>query len=167
MNALKYRGLIIPPKTRQQTPNLKISVYSCKISAVDSVKYLGICLDNKLTFGPHISYLQSKLFRSIEIIPKIKYYVPDRVLVLLYFAIFHSHVTYGLIIWYSGCKTCTCKISKLQNRIIKIITKSNPREKVLLLFKKHGILTLDDLFTYEMPAFTFKYRSNKVPYNLS
>ena len=46
----------------------------------------------------------------------------------------------------------TCIISKLQNRIIKIITKSNPREKVLPRFKKHVILTLDNLFTYETAA---------------
>ena len=108
----------------------------------------------------------SKLSRSIGIMSKIKYYVPDRVLLLLYFALFHSHISYGLIIWYSTYKTHTSKISKLQNRIIKIITKSNPREKVLPLFKKHGILTLDNLFTYEMAALMFKYRSNNVPYNL-
>ena len=37
------------------------------------------------------------------------------------------------------------------------------------MLKKHGILTLDDLFTYEMAAFTFKYRSKteKVANNLS
>ena len=99
LNALKSKALIIPPITRQQAPNLKITIDSCQISVVQSVKYLGIYLDNKLTFGPHISYLQSKLSRSIGIISKIKYYVPDRVLFLLYFALFHSHITYGLIIW--------------------------------------------------------------------
>ena len=124
-------------------------------------------LIKKLTFGPHISYLQSKLSCSIGIISEIKYYAPDRVLLLLYFAIFHSHLTYGLIIWYSTYKMCTCKISKLQNRTIKIITKSISREKVLTLLKKHSIVTLDDLFTYEMAAFMFKYQSKKVPYNLS
>ena len=167
LNALKSKALIIPPHTRLQAPNLKITIDFCQISVVESVKYLGIYLDNKLIFGPHISYLQSKLFRSIRIISKIKYYVPDRVLFLLYFAIFHSHITYGLIIWYSTYKTYTSKISKLQNGIIKIITKSNPLKKVLLMFKKHGILTLENLFTYEMAAFMFKYRSNNVPYKLS
>ena len=167
LNALKSKALIIPPKTRQQAPNLEITIDSCQISVVESVKYLGIYLDNKLTFGPHISYLQSKLSRSIGIIFKIKYYVSDRVLLLIYFALFHSYITYGLIVCYSTYKRYTSKISKLQNRIIKIITKSNPREKVLPLFKKHGILTLDDLFTYEMAALMFKYRSNNVPYNLS
>ena len=167
LNALKSKALIILPKTRQQAPNLEITIDSCQISVVESVKYLGIYLDNKLTFGPYIAYLQSKLSRSIGIISKIKYYVPDRAILLLHLASFHSHITYGLIIWYSTYKTYSSKISKLQNRIIKIITKSNPREKVLSLFKKHGILTLDDLFTYEMAALMFKYLSNNVPYNLS
>ena len=93
MTAIKSKALKIPPKTRQQAPNLKITIDSCQISAVESVKYLGIYLDNKLTFGPHISYLQSKLSCSIEIISKIKYYVPDRVPFLLHFAIFYSHKT--------------------------------------------------------------------------
>ena len=120
LNALKSKALIIPPKTRQQAPNLEITIDSCQIFVVESVKYLGIYLDNKLTFGPHISYSQSKLSRLIGIISKIKYYVPDRVLLLLYFALFHSLITYGLIIWNSTYKTYTSKISKLQNRIIKI-----------------------------------------------
>ena len=129
LNALKSKALIIPPKTRQQAPNLRI-IDSCQISVVESVNYLVVYLNNKLTFGPNISYLQSQFSRSIGIIPKIKYYVPDRVLFLLYFAIFHLHITYyGLIIWYNTYETYSSKISELQNRIIKIITKSNPHEK--------------------------------------
>ena len=139
LNALKSKALIIPPKTRQHAPNLKITIDSGQISVVESVKYLGIYLDNKLTFGPHISHLEPKLSRSIGTISKIKYHVPDSVLFLLYFALFHSYITYGLIIWYSTYKTHTSKISKLQNKIIKIITKSNPREKVFPLFEKHDI----------------------------
>ena len=146
LNALKSKALIIPPKTREQVSNLEITTDSSQIFVVKSVKYLGIYLGNKLTFGPHISYLQSKLSRLFGTLSKIKHYVPDRVLLLLYFALSHFHITYGLIIWYSTYKTYTSKISKLQNRIIKIITKSNPCEKVLPLFKKHGRLTLDDLF---------------------
>ena len=39
--------------------------------------------------------------------------------------------------------------------------------KKFFLCIKHGILTLDDLFTYEITAFMFKYRSSQVPYNLN
>ena len=74
LNALKCKALIIPPKTRQQAPNVEITLDSCQIFVVESVKFLGIYLDNKLTFGPHISYLQSKLSRSFGILSKIKHY---------------------------------------------------------------------------------------------
>ena len=36
LNALKSRALIILPKTRQQTPNLKIIINSSEITLVDS-----------------------------------------------------------------------------------------------------------------------------------
>ena len=57
LSALKSKALIIPPKTQQQTPNLKITIDSSEISVVDSVKYLGVYLDNKLSFGLHTSFL--------------------------------------------------------------------------------------------------------------
>ena len=46
LNALKSKALLIPPKTRLQAPNLEITIDSCQISVVESVKYLGIYLDN-------------------------------------------------------------------------------------------------------------------------
>ena len=73
LNALKSRASIIPIKTRQQAPNLKMTFDSCDNLVVDSVKYLCVYLNYKLPFAPHISHLQSKLYRSIGIISKIKY----------------------------------------------------------------------------------------------
>ena len=93
LNALKAKAIIIPPKTRQQAPNIKIIIDCCEICVVDFVRYFGIYLDNKLTFDSRTSYLQSKLSCSIGIISKI--------FILLYFAILHSHITSCLIIWYS------------------------------------------------------------------
>ena len=80
--------------------------------STDVTSFFDMDVDNRLTFASHICYLQLKLSRSMGIISKIKYYGPDRVLFLQYFAIFHSHLTYGLIIWCSTYKMYTSKISK-------------------------------------------------------
>ena len=40
LNTLRSKALTIPPKTRQQAPNLEITIDSCQISVVESVKYL-------------------------------------------------------------------------------------------------------------------------------
>ena len=47
------RAVLTPPKTRQQVPNLKITIH-CEISVLGSAKYFGVYLDNKQIFGPHI-----------------------------------------------------------------------------------------------------------------
>ena len=46
LNALKSKALIIPPKTGQPVPNLKLTIDSREISIVDSVSYLTFYLDN-------------------------------------------------------------------------------------------------------------------------
>jgi hypothetical protein len=68
-----------------------------------SFKLLGVLLDENLTFDPHIKVLLSKLSKSIYIINKVKYFLPFSAQNSLYFALFHSHLTYCPII--AGCAT--------------------------------------------------------------
>ena len=46
------------------------------LARVDSVRYLGVILDNKLNWNKHISYLTGKLFSSAEILSKLKHFIP-------------------------------------------------------------------------------------------
>ena len=115
LNALKSRVLILSTKTRQQTPNLKITIDSYEISVLNE-NYLDVYHNNKLAFGPHISYMQSKVSRSIGVISKIKYYVTNRVLFLLFCNIsFPFNIRFDYLVQY--LETYICKIGKLQNRV--------------------------------------------------
>jgi len=126
-----------------------------------SYKLLGILIDENLSFEYQINSLRNKLSRSIYIINKAKHFLPNKSLRDLYFALFHSHLTYCPII--TGCanKTNLDKIATLQKKIIRIVTNSSYRAHSQPLFSQLKILPFFKLIEQSkllfMHSIHFKY----------
>ena len=70
----------------------------------------------------------------------------------IYYSYFHSLMAYGVIFW--GSSTHSIHVFQLQNRVIRIITESRPRDSCRQLFKKLGILPLTSQYTFSLLLFT-------------
>ena len=62
------------------------------ISQSNAVKYLGVILDNNLTWQPHIDKISEKLSKSCGMVFKLRHYVPLSTLKLIYYGMFNSIV---------------------------------------------------------------------------
>ena len=82
------------------------------IATVPNSKYLGVKIDNKLSFYEHIKLLESKVSRSVGILTKSKSFIPPTNITTIYYSLVHSHLTYGITIL--GL-TQTTYLQKLQN----------------------------------------------------
>jgi hypothetical protein len=126
-----------------------------------SFKLLGVLLDENLTFDPHIKVLLSKLSKSIYIINKVKHFLPFSALKSLYFALFHSHLTYCPIIAGCATKSNIDKVFKLQKKVIRIISNANYNAHTAPLFEQHKIMPYHTIITqaslHLMHAAHFKY----------
>ena len=78
-------------------PSFKLSINHNSIEETDNVKYLGVHLDNKLSWKIHNDMLTRKLSKVCRVIYKLRHYVPFSTLKLVYYAMFHSHLQYSLI----------------------------------------------------------------------
>ena len=119
------------------------------IPSIHSSKYLGMILDDKLNFKSHISNMETKLSRAVGILSKVRYIFPHSTLLLLYFALVHPHILYGLPLWGSTFPSYLTKLQRLQNKAIRIISNSKPTASVTPLYLKLGILKISDLYTLE------------------
>ena len=127
VNPSKYNIIIVPPKINQSVDDSIID--TTPVAIVSEAKYLGIIIDNTLTFNPHIAHLEVRLSRSVGILSKLKYFLPSPLLSKLYYAFFHSYLLYGLIIWFNTYKTYTNKITALQTKAVKLISNSKRTDK--------------------------------------
>ena len=101
INPVKSSALIIPPKITKSNISAEtaFTMKKAKVLPNPFVKYLGLLIDNKLNFQTHIALLEKKVSRAVGIIFKVKHFLLQVVLRQLYFALIHSQLIYGLIIW--------------------------------------------------------------------
>ena len=106
INAQKSSALIISPKSNDKASyqNLTILFDGFKINLSKSVKYLGVQIDDNLTFKTHNLH-----------------YLPKTYLLLLCNTLFHPHLIYCISAWSSTFSTYLNPLQTLQNKAIKLI----------------------------------------------
>ena len=80
-------------------PSLKIELNGKKLSKVWFTKFLGVAIDDELTWEPQIDYLITKINSCIVTIKRIRPFIPKGEYLKIYNALFLSHLTYGISCW--------------------------------------------------------------------
>ena len=62
------------------------------ISQVDSVKYLGILIDYKLTWNSHLEHLGKKVASGVSVLFKLQPFADIHLLRIVYFSLVYSHL---------------------------------------------------------------------------
>jgi len=120
--------------------DLHISYKNRQISSIHSINFLGLVIDNNLSWHCHIHQMISKLNKTSYIIRSLKLLLSFESLKMVYFSTVHSFILYGIIFW--GISTHSKIIFKIQKRLIRIITNSGNKDSCGGLFKKLHILPL-------------------------
>jgi len=120
----------------------------------NSTSFLGLILDDALSWKPHINQLCSKLRSVCYILRTLTPFLTQQNMKIIYFSCFHSVMTYGIIL--GGNSADRDNVFKLQKRIIRIITNSSNRTSCRGLFKKLGILPLQSQYILSLALFVIK-----------
>ena len=91
-------------------------------------KYLGIIIDEKLSWKPHLSAVASKLAKLCGIFYKLRLYVDKQVLKKVYYTLIYPILLYGVICWGSCSKTVFKPVEVAHNRILRCINMVGKRQ---------------------------------------
>ena len=142
--------------SKHHTANIQIQHNHKYISKETQTKFLGLILDDTLTWRQHTDLLIKKMSSVSYALRHVKYSLPLDTLKLIYYAHVHSIMSYGVIFW--GNSPSAIKVFRLQKKIIRIITNTRPRSSCKEIFKKMQILTLYSQYIYSLILFVVNNR---------
>lgn len=119
-----------------------------------SVKFLGMHIDNQLSWESHVDYLSTRLSRVVYLIRRLISLVDSSYVRMSYFAFFQSIYRYGLIFW--GSSSGIQDILLIQKNIVRIICNEHPDTHCKPLFIKLEFQTAINLYIYDIMAYSLK-----------
>ena len=88
---------------------------------VKCTKYLGLIVDDTLSWSDHIDQISMKIKRSLGILKRTRSYLPKSSLITLYRTLIETHLRYCNVIWGQCGETLKDKLQTLQNRASRTI----------------------------------------------
>ena len=76
---------------------IEIRIRDSILTKVSTVKFLGVTLDENLTFNDHVKNFTTKISKSVGVMRRLHCQLPADVKVKLYYSLVYSHLTHGLL----------------------------------------------------------------------
>ena len=123
-------------------------------------KYLGIIIDEFITFKEHINHLVNKLKQYCGIFYKFRSRLPKKCLRTIYFAMIHSHLNYGVAIYGNTTTSQLEPLLKINNKILRILQSKPLKTPVEQLYNNYNTLQITELRDYNIICLVHKFIHN-------
>ena len=158
LNINKTKFMIFhTPQKRITIPNLLID--NTPIQNVADFNFLGITINQHLSWKPHQQKISSKMSKFTGVLNKLKHQLPNYILLKIYHSLILPHFNYGVLVWCHNPNS----IFKLQKRIVRIITNSRYNSHTDPLFKRLNLLKISDIRQYFELKFFHKLTNSQTP----
>jgi hypothetical protein len=139
--------------------------YNKRVPYVDNCKYLGIIIDSRLKWDAHIDSLYTSLLKFPSVFFKLRTIIPKDSLKMIYYALVHSKILYGIEAYGVANSTCLKKLIVLNNKILRILQFRKLDCPIKDLYVQYNTLPVPALYDYQILSFMFKYNhhSNVLP----
>lgn len=142
---LKYNELVLNnSKTESMLFSLIPNIISQNQS--DCIKVLGITIDPKLTWSNHTNAVCKKIAKNIYLLKRLRQLVSLKYLLVVYYAMIHSHLSYGVALW--GNSSGAKNVFYWQKKALRCMLKMGSRDSCREAFKFYGIMTLPCIYIF-------------------
>ena len=144
LNIQKTHYMIFSPKTRSNTPDQIIKLDNIPISRVKSCKFLGVLIEENVSWKLHINYISTKIAKSLGLLNKAHRYFQKDTLLMLYYAFIYPLLLFCNVAWGNTTQVNLWPIFKIQKYAIRLICNLKRRNKTTPYFKNLAIIRLPD-----------------------
>jgi len=137
--------------------NINILIDGNIVPQVTCTKFLGVYIDQHLNWSEHIKIISMKIAKNIGVLNRLASYVPNNVLLNLYYSLIYPYLAYCNIVWASNYNYRLQKLIILQKRAIRVIARVSPRSHTNQYFNKYKILKIPQINTLQISEFMYKF----------
>ena len=94
---------------------INLRVNGTLLTGVSSIRYLGVLFDSHMTWGNHIEKIVNKCKYFLYTFHRLKNVLTRDQLTILYHALCHCHINYGIIGWGGAYKNVANVLQSVQN----------------------------------------------------
>lgn len=158
LNSDKTEYMLVTNK--KNVKSMKVVMDGKEIKRKSCIKYLGVIMDDKLSWKQQIQKQCCNLARGSGAMCRIKYYVNQQTLRMVYFALIYSHLQYCISSWGSASQSIIQPLNILQKRCIRILMGSGYRDHTNPLFFQSKCLKVNDIYKFELAKVMYKITNN-------
>ena len=168
---LKKTKYMIFAQTRNTKLPQPLIITDTLIEHIHEARFLGVIMDDKLSWSHHIKSVESKMCRYVGIMYKIKKYLPLNARIQIYHSFVQSHINYCSLVWGFSSRSYIETIFSKQKKGLRAVIPGfinykyrdgNIPGHTKAFFTEHEILTIQNIITLNALIFMHKinnYRS--------
>ena len=147
--------------------DINLHIDGINIDRVEHTNFLGIVIHQNLSWIPHIQTIRTKISKAIGVINKFCQFFDCHTLRFLYNSLILPYLQYCNLIWASTYPTHIQPLFLLQKKVARIITNSPTRAHSQPLIIKHNMLTIFNIYKFQISCFVFSHINKLLPNPLS
>ena len=161
LNASKSNYMVFYHKQKPCNPDSIpiLEINRTQIKLVKKFNFLGITINEYLDWNSHTIKIANKLSRAIGIMHKLRKVIPMQILKLMYSSMILPHLYFAITSWGFTCR----RVYGLQNKAIRIITKSKFNAHTEPLFRELSLLKVNHILQLQCLKLYYKITNGRTP----
>ena len=165
LNISKTKFMVFRPRQKRLCYDYDISINGEALTQVSEALFLGVLLDDCLSWKSHISLVAHKISKSIGIIYRSSYFLSKTSLRTLYNSLVLPYLYYCNLVWGSTYKRNLKRLTILQKRAIRIASRSGCDAHTDPIFKELRFLKMKGIHLFQLGQFMYSFSTGNLSTN--
>ena len=173
VNGAKSKYIVVARKEQGES-DVKLQIEGRALQRVRSTEdgenkstaYVGLHLDEKFDFIPHIDAMCKRALKNLAILAMIKKRLPKQAKLQIFHSLIQSHLCLNIIASGRANKEQINRLQVIQNKALRIVEDLPARASVAEARKKHKILTIKSQYEFTNCMWAAKTISGNAPKNV-
>ena len=163
INLKKSNFMIFQPRQKRQKYDLAFSIDGSPIDQVKETVFLGVVIDENLTWKPHILNVARKISKSIGILYRSSFCLSTASLRILYYSLIYPYLIYCVSVWGLTYNFNLKRIVTFQKKAIRIVAEVPFDSHTDPIFRDLEVLKFSNVVLFHLGKFMFFFSKGLLP----